>query len=332
MQNTNQPPETIQIEPYFLDFGKFDPNAPLTQLPSVQLKITNAGEDILTGQLLSRMSWLIISPVKFTCEQGATSTHSIQLSTGTPTPLNLKKYSYSDLVLISTNHGDFSIGGSFEIGSMKPGEQVSLPWKYILLPVLLVIVIAALLYVLVVPRKPAPSQTTQIDLLYTYGAETVIVGLTHTSLAQPTLTSTSAFAVKAPFDTLSLSPIPDKTATFTPFPPYEYPNPEQFVYEYYDALNKRDYEKAWSMLSIHFQRNCCEVGGNDPFIVYKSWWSRVEKVEVLSAYLQEYNANPARLNVALRYTYKDGKVTESLNIFWLIADSSRRTLLIYEVR
>ena len=98
-------------------------------------------------------------------------------------------------------------------------------------------------------------------------------------------------------------------------------------------LNLGRYERSWPMLSEQFQENCCTIGGNDPFLIYQNWWKyNIERVDVLSAYLQEWDANPAIVLVSMRFFYKNGDVEDAIYYYYLISDVERDTLLIDEVK
>ena len=56
------------------------------------------------------------------------------------------------------------------------------------------------------------------------------------------------------------------------------------------------------------------------------------EVEVISAFLGEYDTNPAIVYVNLRYYTDKGEVVETANVFYLVADDITKTLLIDEVQ
>ena len=121
--------------------------------------------------------------------------------------------------------------------------------------------------------------------------------------------------------------------THTPWPRDAFPNPEEVISKYYREINAQQYETAWSMLSKNFQQTCFAISGNEPFTIYSQWWRHnIEKVEVHSAYLQEWDTNPAPVLVSISYYYKDGKIEDMIFMHYLIADAERSTLLIDEVR
>jgi hypothetical protein len=329
----------LNIEPLHLDFGHFIPKSHLTQLPSRLLNITNIGEGVLIGRVVPQVSWLIISPVEFKCVPGQISVHKIQLSTGTPQPVTIKHYSYKELVFISSNGGDIFVDGEYNVISRKTGRKLEASWSMFILPVVVILflVVIAISFYIIFNRQNSdfspPDNNT--SALYTQGAQTIITKLTQTAIEK----SDSKYPLIIPTQTLStqntislLGRSPSFEPSFTPWPRENFPNPEQFIIDYYSAINARDFDTSWAMLSKQFQQSCCKVGGNDPFLVYKNFWQNINRVEVLSAYLQEWNSNPARLIVSLRYYYIGGKSVESVYLYWLISDPTKSTLQIFEVK
>jgi hypothetical protein len=334
-ESEQNPDPIISIAPAFLEFGRFDSKTPLTDLPSVSITIGNSGGSTLVGRLIAQVSWLIISPVEFRCQGGQSSIHRVQLSTGTPTPLNLHQYTFQNLILITSNGGDSALGGTYKIGPGTEKARPDIPWKIILIPVLMIGFLFLLVFggMNIFSRTPTPTPL-DMAMLYTFGAETIIAKLTPEAtpsgiLSQQGTGNSFLTQIRSTEATPFLESV--VTPTFTPWIRADFPNSEQFIRDYFKAVNNLDYNRSWAMLSTHFQQKCCDIGGNDPFNVYKSYWSSIQKVEILSVYLLDWNSNPARLNVSLRYYYKNGKTAESLFLYRLISDPVKKTLFIYEV-
>jgi hypothetical protein len=329
----------LQIEPSFLDFGSFNPEGDLTQLPCLLLHINNIGEGKLIGRIIPQVSWLIISPVEFRCPPGSINIHKVQISTGFPKPLQMEHYSYKDLVFITSNGGEMFIDGEYHIlpGKMKTKPEVSWGTLFIPLGLIFLLIFLAVTSLFLFRSGNSHDQVLEnsISSLYTQGAQTVVMKMTLTAFQNTNFTTPSMMPVE-PFYWPGSSPSPGQSVlivpSFTPWPRESFQNPEQFIKDYYSAINTRNFDRSWAMLSPHFKDSCCNIGGNDPFSIYKNFWGYINKVEVLSAYLQEWDKNPARLMVSLRYIYKDGKIIESVNIYWLISDSKKNSLLINEVQ
>ncbi|MCE1254782.1 MAG: hypothetical protein LWX83_14700, partial [Anaerolineae bacterium] len=161
--------------------------------------------------------------------------------------------------------------------------------------------------------------------LFPRGAATPSARLTQTVFLSDTPQPTPVTLMP----TQNLTPSP--TATFTPWPRTKY-NPEAFVNQYFEAINNQEYDKAWDMLSLSFRDECCNISGNNPFDEYKNWWKTITKVDVVSAYIQAYDVNPAEVWVNLNYHYNDGKTEEVRSAFYIIDDDIKNTLLIDVVK
>lgn len=328
----------LNVEPPHLLFGTFDPGTPLTEQPSITLKISNIGGGVLTGRIIHQVSWLILTPVEFECRAGETSEHLIRLGTGAPQSWNRQEYSFDNLITIDSNVGIRSIQGSYRIGLDVPEKRIKPGWGLVALAIPLIIVLTFLIWgdVFQTPA-PAPAQNTAADEIFTQGAETVFARMTMTNKSESLQSSITPVISMSAVHTMetekSPSGTPEIIVTFTPWPREQFRNPEEFIKDYYMELNYGRYEYSWPMLSEQFQENCCAIGGNDPFLIYQNWWKyNIERVEVLSAYLQEWDANPAVVLVSLRFFYKNGDVEDAIFYFYLISDAERDTLLIDEVK
>ena len=125
-----------------------------------------------------------------------------------------------------------------------------------------------------------------------------------------------------PSDTAPTAPPPTPTIylpppIIEPTRPQAAMEPDEFIRAYYDAINRRDYSLSWSMLSTNF-KNKHNASGYDPYV---AWWDSIERVEVLSAQIQDQSEDTAILLVELRYTYKTGRVVDDNASFQLIQSS-----------
>ncbi len=150
-------------------------------------------------------------------------------------------------------------------------------------------------------------------------------------------------------ETLSPEPTPDNTTTepnsspttpesetTTPpsdtqtTAPQDRPSAENFVQNYYAAINGGEYQTAWNDLSANYQSNKrLHPNGYDSYI---QWWGeQVEKVEVDRVNLVEADTETAIVNTRLKYFMKTGKVVpgsvrftlswDTDNNKWVIADT-----------
>lgn len=334
-KNLNDKP-VLHVQPETLDFGKYHPDDPLTHQPAIQVLVTNNGTGTLSGRLVPAVSWVIPYPIAFSCPAGETSQHTVKISTGAPQGADRKIYTFEEILLITSNAGEYWYPGSYVL-SGRSTAPVSRSWTWLIIPVLL-LGIAAL--ILVFALRPSLTRQNaedlagvQAEMIFTQAAKTLFVEMTttHQAVEAASFTHTTLQAGQEnalPQQTSEFAP----TSTFTPLPRQAFPNPEQFIRDYYQAVNDGDYAQSWKMLSTEFQETCCQVAGNDPFVIYTHFWDSVEKVEVVSSYLQDWDANPAILYVTLHYQHSRGDSFDEFHIFNVIADPAGKNLLIDQVQ
>ncbi|OQY57092.1 MAG: hypothetical protein DRR08_01195 [Candidatus Parabeggiatoa sp. nov. 2] len=117
-------------------------------------------------------------------------------------------------------------------------------------------------------------------------------------------------------------PVPSVQYT-EPEPPVQYLEPDQFIRDYYAAINRREYNQTWSMLSTNFkdQYHCCNYEGNYKQKPYKRWWNSIRRVNVRWAKIRAKNANTATVKARLRYVKKRrGRVVYQTHTFELVSD------------
>lgn len=320
----------LEIEPQSIDFGNFRPDAPLTDQPRVEITITNTGTGILAGRLVPSVSWLIAQPIAFFCKPGESSRHKIHLSTGAPFDPYRQDYQFEETLLAVSNGGDQWLSCSYSktVRSIVPSKP-TLMWM--LIPAILLLVAAGIFFFAL--RSPNGSistdpQAKEAERIYTEAAKTLYADMTSTAIFAPVVVNATQAAVVIPLPTQDVTSEFSPTGTFTPWPQAELPNPEQFIKDYYQAVSEGNYEISWNMLSSDFQRTCCEVAGNDPFIIYTQFWENVERITVLSAYIQDWNANPAELYVTLEYVHSRGDTFEEFHVFYVIVNPQGTDLLI----
>ncbi|NPV56554.1 MAG: hypothetical protein HPY76_07790 [Anaerolineae bacterium] len=317
----------LTVNPNHLDFGTFDPNDRKT-VPEVELTIGNTGEGLLAGRIIPQTSWLEADPPNFRCAGGNTSSHRIKLLPSTPHDIPNKTYSFDLLLMLSSNGGSTSISGNYRVHPNTQTNQSLPSWVWIAPAGVVAVVILGFILFGIISSLPKTARATEVPAaLFTQGAMTVMAQLTPEAVAtQPPVVTT---ATVLPAETAQPA-APE--GTFTPFPREAYPNPEEFIRDYYQTINNNDYERAWGMLTRNFQLSCCSVAGNESYLIYVNYWQSITQVEVLSAYLGEYDSNPAIVYVNLRYHTDKGEVVDTANVFYLVADDITKTLLIDEVQ
>jgi len=330
----------LSISPTYLEFGRYNPQDDQTEQPSITINITNIGGGMLIGRVIPQVNWITISPVEFRCGENQSSQHTVKLDAGLPQRWNRRYYSFDSLIVVNSNKDAQSIGGEYML-SNPTATRLFLPARNLVIrPVAFIVFLSILFFTaFIIKRNVIGNGQSSKNTLYTQGAQTVFAQMTLS--ASPDVkkinTPTSALTVVSnAIPTTSPTPTPDytlePTPTFTPWPREQYQNPEQFIRDYYTLVDEREYNKAWNLLSDGFQDNCCNLYGSDPFNTYVNWWNSVESVEVLSAYIQEWDANPIPVVVTLRYHHESDYTTEDSHVFYLIADEVLNTLLIDEVK
>ncbi len=140
----------------------------------------------------------------------------------------------------------------------------------------------------------------------------------------PTIPPTSIpTAVPSPtfvWPTFSPAPPPTLTALPTrrpsPTPVVSQISPEQIIRVYYNAINQRNYDQAWSILSDDF-KNKYNSTGYGPYV---NWWDTVEEMEILQLEIREKQGpSSAVIFSKLRYHYKDRRVVDDSYLFTVIA-------------
>lgn len=104
----------------------------------------------------------------------------------------------------------------------------------------------------------------------------------------------------------------------------QYLTPQQFIEEYYGAINNRDYNRAWSMLSDSFKQkyHCCASNGDYQFSPYATWWDSIEEIEILRIERKSLNPGSATVTVTLRYHFVDGRTVDDEHTLRLVADGA----------
>ena len=354
-RNTQQSPiyvpPQIQVEPELLAFGSYNPNLPLIQQPTIQLTVRNIGGGILTGRLVPQVSWLIVNPLSFKLKAGESSSHVIQISTGAPQQLNKAMHEFKNRIVITSNAGPTGLDVKYSLDfNRRPyaSKQLNLTPRVRTHPlkrfwsILLIILFVGMALIgtrfLLNPEGGLEESEYERETLFTQGAQTVLASnglLTDTPepeaaiVRQATETSSSLFS---PLTTDT----PDLTATayqptFTPWPTGEYVNPEVIVTSYFSALTNGDYQSAWNFLTRDYQEECCTALGTDPYYIFSRDWAAVSEIQLVSAFLQEYDRNPAPVLVLYQYRNADNDLQEFTQMFWIIVDDDQTGLMINEV-
>jgi hypothetical protein len=101
---------------------------------------------------------------------------------------------------------------------------------------------------------------------------------------------------------------------------------EQFIRAYYQAINDRNYEFTWSLLSDKFKASAhgSEKGGYQGYV---DFWNTLDRVEVLEINILEQSNQSAKVFVAANYHHKNGVTATSERNLHFIYDLIRNTWL-----
>lgn len=144
-----------------------------------------------------------------------------------------------------------------------------------------------------------------------------------TEMPTPTPTNTTA-----PTQRLTATVKPTETPTTV-----SVVSAEQAVRDYYSAINRRQYNLTWSILSPHFKSifNCCNSNGDYDFDSYVNFWDSVERVDTGDVRVIQQNDSTATVYAQLSYLYKTGnRVSDSNPYIKLVFDTNTRTWLFYD--
>ncbi|MDH4137104.1 MAG: hypothetical protein OEW09_10375, partial [Anaerolineae bacterium] len=165
---------------------------------------------------------------------------------------------------------------------------------------------------------------------------------TDTPTAMPKLTATpqpptSTPVPPSPAPTPIIIVVTAALATDTPIPPKPAPSsgvsPEQAVRDYYSAINNRQYEKTWALLSSHFKYrfNCCKPDGSYDFDSYVQWWDSVAQVSVGEVRIVAQDGSTTTVTADLWYSLKDGRmIHDTKPRIQLVWDETNHTWLFYD--
>lgn len=170
-----------------------------------------------------------------------------------------------------------------------------------------------------ITRSPGDTAKVEIPLEYLtpFVTERVIV-ITATSAPRA-----SARPVTLKATPTEISPTPTKINPTTVSSPLTL---EEFIRAYYEAINNRDYDYTWTLLSDEFQANAHgpSQGGYQGYV---DFWNTVNEVEILEINIIQQNDSSATVFIRANYHYKAGYTTTSKSNFYFVFDKKRNTWL-----
>jgi tetratricopeptide (TPR) repeat protein len=221
-----------------------------------------------------------------------------------------------------------------EQGAQMPGPIFSKPgwspWVGISV-VLVVLMIAGVVGFLIIPRFISPSPSTPAQPTTFVASPEIDATATVQVVATERVQETATAVVEA-----SATSEAQQTATavaqFEATRQAQQTDPAQTVADYYSAINNREYQRTWSLLSNHFKDifNSKPDGSHD-FDGYVQWWDSVAQVYVGQVSVVEQVGSTAVVIADLRYYLKDGRVINDgkprIQLEW---DATHRTWLFYD--
>jgi len=114
-------------------------------------------------------------------------------------------------------------------------------------------------------------------------------------------------------------------------PPYM--KPDDFIRSYYQEINDRNYGLTFSWLSSDFKdrNHCCNADGSYKIEPYIEWWKTIERVDVISTEVVNWDDQTAQVNVKLCYYTINGVTDIDNNVIFLMLDEDSNTWLIERV-
>jgi serine/threonine protein kinase, bacterial len=133
----------------------------------------------------------------------------------------------------------------------------------------------------------------------------------------------TVFPTESPTPVPTLSPLPtllNIQSLDTPIVTSEAVLPEEFIRGYFSAINDRNYELAWTMLSTNFQ-------ATQTYAEYTSWWNTVDQVEIISLNIRSQDVYGVFIYVEANYIYKSGVVATGHTEYKLVQNETNHSWL-----
>jgi serine/threonine protein kinase, bacterial len=186
-----------------------------------------------------------------------------------------------------------------------------------------------------VPQRPQdlPNPTATPTSSQSTSKPIVTSAPLSTNLATATPSKQTPGTLAAPSLPIEQTSVPTSTAITSPNDPakkaivskpvaspvaasYHRAAPDQFIRDYYAAINNRQYQQTWLMLSAQFKNEVPSLNS------YQDWWNSIERVEVIQTDTHTQKANTAEIAARLRYFKKNGEVVDSNDLFQLVVEGN----------
>lgn len=338
---SERPQAILKVVPTHLDFGKLEKDKLKKGEGKATLIIYNRGNRSLIGEILPQVDWVQIEPRKFRLLPEECSEHEVRMTGLSPTVWTTHQFGSDFIALVTSNGGSETVSGFYymEKTAVMKRENAH-PLKFRTFAYALTAL--GMLFGMIVGLSGFLRNTD--SAMRTEEAEAIITSIVETMEAEQTAAAPSPTpifgygddasfnATAAAYGLSLISPMNAAQPTFTPWPAGKYPSPQQFLFTYYSLLNEKNYNDAYWLLSEKMQVSCCYGGGGTPIENYRALMSGIRSFDLVSAYLQAEEMNPAEVRFQLTQYNDDGTQSDSVLTAYIIDDEERNTLLIDEIK
>lgn len=340
-RQTETPRAALEVTPKMLDFGFLSSKERVEGHGKDKITIRNVGTRVLVGEITLEVAWIESDIRDFRLDPGEELQVTFTVTKHMPSVWTNNRFGSDFIALVTGNGGTESVGGYYYLDPQKHGNRSGGTiyrnfWAFFLAAILLTggSIFGMKRYI---KEQNMLERTELVAEMYTAAAETISAEKT---LRAPTATSSISSATNpddfnataAAIGAAMISDITGNEPTLTPWPAGKYPSPQQFLFNYYTLLNDRQFEDAFWLLSEKMQQNCCYVGDSTPIENYRALMDGVRSYELVSAFLQADNVNPAEVRMELITYYNDGTMKDNILTAYIIDDGERNTLLIDEIK
>jgi hypothetical protein len=100
--------------------------------------------------------------------------------------------------------------------------------------------------------------------------------------------------------------------------------PEEFLRQYFQLIDQRDYSQTWAMLSEHY-RQVHNASGYQPYV---DFWNTVASLSMVNAQTVSQDQQSVKLQVQVSFIFTNGKSSTQTITFSLVSDAATGSWLI----
>ncbi|MBD6615765.1 protein kinase [Komarekiella sp. 'clone 1'] len=152
------------------------------------------------------------------------------------------------------------------------------------------------------------------------------------STSEPSISNEPQDNIPVPFLNNGIpSATPSSQLPSTTQPQADRPSPEQAVQNYFETINKREFQTGWNQLSPGYQNN--KRLHPDGYLSYIDWWGgKVQSVDIEQVNLVQASAETATVNAKLKYLMNTGKVIPGSVRFFLLWDAQNSRWVVSDTK